>query len=202
LGCAFLFLLAWLANSDRPNELRAAAINEMLVSVELSPSRLAALREQASWIVRNAELAEPVYVEQFIDPSRLNIVVTDERFFELTRASKGNAIYDPDLETIFIDKYLLKPDDLPYIGVDGPAVQFSESEFGFWNTGLSFIIAHELGHHVANDQASAFLSKNWPTGSRADLNDEVMADSFAVRTLARAYADPNMPTVLQNENAL
>ncbi|WP_025897205.1 hypothetical protein [Sneathiella glossodoripedis] len=202
IAAVVIILLGLLAFSETPNERRAKAINEALAKVDVAPARLQSLREQTEWILRNTDLSEEPYVEQKISLDRLDIVVTDDSFSNITKTGRANAIYDPGLKVIFIDQFLLRPTDLTYLGTDGPAAASSESEFGFWNTSLSFVIAHELGHHAATDAASAFFSVDWLGRSPSEVDAEIAADAYALATLSRAYADPAMPEALVNENAL
>ncbi len=202
LGLAALILLGFLILSEAPQTRRLNAVNEVLTQVEVDPSRFTRLRDQVAWIVRNSDLGETAHMSQEIALDRLDVVVSDARFAEITKTGRANAIYDPELKAVFIDSYLLDPVDLPFIGTDGPTAAFSEADFGFWNTSLSFVIAHELGHHSAGDNASAFFSSNWLSQKPIKVDREVAADAYALDTLARAYSDPDMPDVLVEQNAL
>ena len=202
LGIVVLGILGFLAFSEDPQTRRLNAVNQALAQTEIDSDRLALLREQVNWVLRNTGLDEPAHMLQSVAFGRLDVVVTDARFAELTKAGRANAIYDPVLKAIFIDSYLLEPADLPFLGTDGPAAAFSEEEFGFWNTSLSFVIAHELGHHAAGDNASAFFSTDWLEQDEEEVAKELAADAYALRTLAQAYADPEMPELLVERNAL
>lgn len=202
LGVVVLGTLVILAFSGDPRTRRLNTVNQALAQTEIDSDRLALLREQVNWIVRNTGLDETVYMSQSVAFDRLDVVVTEARFAEVTKASHANAIYDPSLKAIFIDSYLLEPTDLPFLGADGPAAAFNEGELGFWNTSLSFVIAHELGHHAASDRASAFFSTDWLEQDTAKVAEELAADAYALKTLAQAYADPKMPEHLLERNAL
>jgi hypothetical protein len=202
LGAFVLALLTSLAFSERPNTKRIAEINHALASTNINETLFSGFKEQVKWVARHAGVNEPIFFDQSINPDRLDVVVSHSRFSDLTKCGLANAIYDPNLNAIFIDEYLLRPRDLPFLGVDGPSSMYSEADFGFWQSGLSFIIAHELGHYKAGDRAAAFVSSDWLTSEPKSVNAELEADAFAVTTLARAYGDPKMPSSLIENNAL
>lgn len=202
LGAFVLVLLIFLAVSEPPDSKRIAAINVALASVDIDEAQFTTFREQVEWIARHAGVEEPVFFDQSIASDRLDVVISHENFADLTQCDRANAIYDPVSNAIFIDKYLLQPTELPFLGIDGPSAVFSEADFGFWRSGLSFIIAHEFGHYKEDESAAAFFSIDWLSSEPQTVDAELKADAFAVTTLARAYVDPEMPTSLSENNAL
>ncbi len=202
LGVFVFTLLIMLAVSEKPNTKRIATINEALDSVTIDEMLFAGFKEQVEWIAHHAGVEEPIFFDQSIDPNRLDIVISHAGFSDLTKCGRANAIYDPILNVIFIDEYLLWPTDLPFLGWDGPSTMYSEAEFSFWRSGLSFIIAHEFGHYNEGDRAAAFFSIDWLFSESQNVDTELKADAFAVTTLAQAYEDPEMPSSLTKNNAL
>ena len=129
-------LLIALVVSEQPNTKRIAAINEALDSVNINETLFAEFKEQVEWIARHANVGQPIFFDQSIGPDRLDIVISHARFSDLTKCGRANAIYDPILNAIFVDEYLLRPKDLPFLGVDGPSAMYGEAEFGFWRSGF------------------------------------------------------------------
>ena len=194
-------MLVWLS-LDEPRHRDVAAINEVLDSVSVPKLVAERFHVQAEWLARHAGVEGGVHVGQEINAHRLDIAVSSEAISALTQCSKGNAVYDPVLDAIFVDEYLLFPSDVVAIGTDSASVMSSQDELDFVVPIVSFILAHELGHRQRGNPASAFFSLGAMVGDDSAVKEELAADDFAIKVLAQAYGDPSAPSFLQERNAL
>ena len=198
-------LAAWLAFSSGPGRRRIRAINEAFAAGKLgrlTPPHQEQVERLASWLAHHAGVAEVVAVNDGVAHGRLNIVVTTPELAALTRCGKGNALYDPDLDTIFVDKSLVWPEEIRLIGRRGASSMDSADEFGFVLSGLSFILAHELGHRQRGSRAAAFFPLDWLRLNRDATAEEMAADRFAVQTITAAYVAGDAPELVAKLNAL
>lgn len=185
---------------DRVKELNSR-LSKSEKALRIDPS----FEERVLWIAKYSGVDKPVKVNQRINQNCLNVVVVNSSMKPLTRCERGNAIYNPALDAIFIDEYLVKPIDLPFLGPSEEAsTQESRTmeEYDFIPSTLNFIIAHELGHRKLRHKSSAFFPIDWLRVRKKDVGEEVAADRIACETLSKAYLADDVPTFVCERNAL
>lgn len=119
-----------------------------------------------------------------ISKNILNINVVSSEIYKHTYTSRGNAVYDSELDAIFIHENLVK-------GVtsidDGTGNKFPTG----WTDRkiyLSFIILHELGHRFLHAESAALFDELIQSSSVSDAKRrEIEADNFALQSLGKAY---------------
>ncbi len=111
------------------------------------------------------------------DPARgrLHFFLTDPAVSAFTYCEEGNAVYDPTLDTVFVDRALFQPSELPRVGQALMWERWAPSTFAFSRTFAQLVLLHELGHRQGRSRKSRFDS--W---LRDPMDDERDADRFAV----------------------
>lgn len=165
------------------------------------PQLSSALTAQFTWLARHAGVRGRIVVDGAIAPDQLTFLVTRAADQDVTHCGAGNAIYDPAINTIFVDELLVQPTELNVIGTNSVNSMFSMRELRFVTSYLNFIIAHELGHWQKHDHAAAFFYYGWNDGA-ASLGDEQAADASAVRTLLDGQMSSDIPDVVRRNNAI
>ena len=111
----------------------------------------------------------------------------------------GNALYDPELDSIFIDGSLLGGGDVTTFGRGWFAERlWGRSEaFAFSRTFTTFVLLHELGHRQLRH------AERPPIGAAGTQEPaaETSADDFALKALTGAYEDGRLtlPEAVANE---
>ena len=189
IGCVCAALMAWLVFSPSTN--RVDAINNAIKTHRLNhlvDSDLKALSLIVGMICKASGINERVRLDEPILQYRpLSFLVTDSKLEKLTHCSKSNAIYDKELNAVFIDESLVVPTEWNhYMPAGRFPILVTAKEMPFLQTFLEFVIAHEIGHfklhrHLRNN-FDASMSKN----SGEFQRQELQADSFAVQTMIKA----------------
>ena len=199
-------LLVWLAISESPTERRRHAVNAAFADGRLGPLEVNLqnrFEEQIAWLGRYAGITDLIEVNKGITRGKLSIVVTTPEVFSVTRCGKGNALYDPSLDTIFVDADLIKGADLEHIGQRGAILMLPLNGVnGIVSSSLSFIIAHEMGHRQSRSPAAAFFAADWLQSGKIATESELSADQFATQTLLRARSGGDTPNFLIADDAL
>jgi hypothetical protein len=201
---AGIVLLAWLALSTNPTELRIGRLNALIKSGELggtNPQLQARLAAQFPWLAKHAGATGRIIVNGPIQPGQLTLLVTRPEHQALTNCGPGNALYDPSLSTIFVDESLLWPTEVNIIGTPSVNSMFSVAEYGYVVSYTNYILAHELGHWQKHSKEAAFFYYGWNDGS-ANLAEEQEADRAAARTIIAARQAGDEPDILKNLNSL
>lgn len=196
--------VGWLASSSNPTEVRINRLNELIARGQLGivdPKLKARLDAQFKWLAWHAGARSAIVVNGKIRPHQLTLIVTRPEFVTLTHCGLGNAVFDPALNTIFVDFTLVWPFEVNVIGGPGVNSMYGVADLGYVASYTNFILAHELGHWQAHNKAAAFFYYGWNEGA-ANLEEEKAADRSAVRTLIAAGNANDEPPALRTANAL
>lgn len=186
---ALLLLLGWLAASPPPTAAKWAAISQELkrgTMGQLPPADKKLLHQTLAWLLPQAGVTDRFILNSSPQPGKglLHVYTTTPAALAATGCARGNALYDAQLDAIFIDEQIIRPEEFTQLGSDGPNLVLSLNEFSFVPVYLRFILLHELGHRQLHGRSGgAFYDIN--LGSR---QIEQEADNFAVTKLKRAYA--------------
>lgn len=197
-------ILVWLACSESPTSRRISRINALVANGRLGkvePALQKRLEEQFRWLARHAGVQEDVAVNQPIRAHQVTLIVTEPEYASLTNCGPGNAIYDPALQTIFVDHALVWPTESLAIGTPSVNTMFTIDTVGYVASYTSFILAHELGHWQKHDRSSAFFHYGWNQGD-APAGEELEADRAAIRTVLAGNTAADVPSTLKGLSAL
>jgi hypothetical protein len=204
LSSCILALMVWLAVSANPTRHRERLLNELIAKGELgktNPALQKRLRMQFAWLTRHAGVKIPVVINQQAGGDQLTLIVTTPEYEKFTHCGAGNALYDPSLNTIFVDQSLLWPTEVNIIGTPSVNSMFTIDDYGYVVSYTNFILAHELGHWQKHHRASAFFYYGWGDGT-ASLSEEQEADRSAVKTIFAARTAGDEPPDLRKLDAL
>ena len=154
------------------------------------------LQEQVAWLVKAAGITDEVVVNNGVATTRLDVIVTTPDFFSLTYCGRGNAIYDPVLDTIFVDYSLIVPEDMYLMGSDDGYSMVSPKTSDIHYPYQNFILAHELGHRQnkkAKSNSVPFFDYSAMSRDVGDWEDEAAADRFAVKTILNGIVNLGPP---------
>src|SRR5882724_4953366 len=202
-GCVSA-LMVWLAVSTDQSKHRERLLNELIAKGELgkaNPALQKRLQMQFTWLTRYAGVRLPVGVNERIRRDRLTLNLTTPQYERFTHCGTGNALYDPGLNTVFVDQSLVWPTEVNIIGTPSVNSMFSIDDYGYVVSYTNFILAHELGHWQKHQRASAFFYYGWGDGT-ASLAQEQEADRSAVRTIFPAREAGDEPRDLKKLDAL
>src|SRR5687767_13910955 len=120
---AALFLLVlWLAVEPSPTESRWRAVAREIERgniAQLPPQDAALLNETIHWLVPHTGVAGPVNINGAPRPGDLHVYATRPAALPVTGCASGNAVYDAELNIIFVDQSIVGPSDLPLLGERG-----------------------------------------------------------------------------------
>ncbi|QHW01029.1 ImmA/IrrE family metallo-endopeptidase [Spirosoma endbachense] len=185
LGFLLLLLIGWLIFDTSPAEAKWKAIEEELkrgTIGKLSLEESDLLQQTLTWIIPQAGIKGPIIINNKPQPGHLHVYVTTPDAMSSTGCARGNAIYNAELDAIFIDQQILYPKEIPMLGEKSPNALLSLKDFTFVPVYLRFILLHELGHRQLHRRSSGFFD----VGS-SSRKAEKEADNFAVNTLKKAY---------------
>jgi hypothetical protein len=157
LSLPVLALVLWLAFSSSPSGRRERELNALINQGKLGsvdPELAKRLQLQFPWLARHAGVAHPVAINAPIDRSRLTLVVTTPAYERVTQCGSGNALFDPELNVIFIDQSLLWPTEVNIIGSPCVNSMFTINDYEYIVSYTKFILAHELGHWQKHRRAA------------------------------------------------
>ena len=198
-GVIIAGILVWLAFAENPSERRMKVINQAFLEGSLRPLQSPfeeKLQEQVKWLVRAAGITDKVTVNAGVAANRLDIIVTTPEFRSYTGCGRGNAIYDPALDAIFVDYALIIPEEIFLFGEDNAFSMVSAENSDIHHAYQNFILAHELGHRQepnAGANRTAFFHYAATAGGAGDREAEAAADRFAVETLLNGIVDVGPP---------
>lgn len=180
-------LLVSLARVRLGSEKRFAEMQELYRSGRLVAGNATDANDFQALVVRCVgitNIKERIVINSPPVQGRLHFYLTSQENSSFTRCLPGNAVYDSELDTVFVDYNLFRPTELPRIGQALMWESAAPTTFPFSRTFLTLILLHELGHRELHRfQASAF-DGTWSSRARAR---EAEADDFAIRTLEHAY---------------
>lgn len=194
LGAVVAAFVIWLAFTPSGNEQRFATLEELFRSqrlAKISNEDAEAFSSLVNQAVATARIRDPIVINSPPVRGHLNFFVTDPQAQWFTHCSEGNAVYDADLDAVFIDHSLFRTIELPKIGRASFFEQLAPREFPFSRTFLNLIMLHELGHRQLHRSGGGFFDNKWADTA---MRKEVEADDFAVQVLKRAYAEGEITT--------
>jgi hypothetical protein len=109
-----LGLLLWLVFQPSPTERRRTAIDNALREGrigQLSPDQTAWMSTTVSWMAGAAGVTDPVALNAPFLAGRLNVYTTTPASSTVTHCGRGNAVYDAELDAIFLDQGLFDNND-------------------------------------------------------------------------------------------
>jgi hypothetical protein len=161
------------------------------------------LRTLMEWLKESAGIPDVLMLHAQLDAAdadarrdeRLDVFVTTPSVSSLTGCQHSNAVYDPQLDAIFIDRELIYP--LRYLVQFRDMAEISSLTEGdlagalrFLDVYLRFVVAHELGHRKLRHWSNASVAPlSWvtPEDRATRLQQlETDADAFALEVLTRA----------------
>jgi hypothetical protein len=208
LGAIGLAGLAWLAVSDGPNARRMRKINDAIRSGGLGQLPALArqrLELQFPWLAQISGVQSRVRINQEIDPAQLNLVVTTPEFEDITGCGLWNALYDPSLQTIFIDRSLVWPIELLVEGDKGTFSMYRLDDINVVVGFLNFILAHELGHWRRRSPTAGCFVYAMPREEapfeKENFAEEQAADALAVSAIMEGFQQGSVPPLLMSLNS-
>jgi hypothetical protein len=153
------------------------------------------LKSTIDWLARAAGVPTPVELNKPPSKDHLSVYTTTPAVERLTGCSKGNVVFDSELNAIFVDINLLRTYELRSIfeATDsGPPPDFHEFRLrdlpGFYRAYIWFALLHELGHWKFHRGERRLFDSTQLADFRADDHEELEADQFALRSMVVAYA--------------
>jgi len=193
-------LLAWLVYEGSPVESRKRAINKAL-----SEGRVGGLGEQDSqnllrtieWLAAAAGTDAHIYLNQpysfqVRDQGGLQVYTTTALAERATFCGPGNAVYDAQLDAIFIDDGIVRPLDWQKLlatpdGGWGLDIPLTLGDAPWLRVYMRFIILHELGHRQMHRHLGTSFDLLTRGSSAEQRKRETEADEFAVAKMNAAY---------------
>ncbi|MES2107986.1 MAG: hypothetical protein V4577_04530 [Bacteroidota bacterium] len=189
-------LLVWLCLSKktagRAEQLNAALKKGQVGRLPLKDSLQ--LDSLLAKIVKGAGISTPYTLNRAFDGGKeLRFFTCQPSAVAVTNCSKGNAVFDAELNAVFLDQSLVVPQEWrlydPYSGFE-----IKPEELPFLRTYLEFIILHELGHFKLHHASAGFLDAGKSAHSLKWRKYEAQADSFAVRNMSLLIASDSSHT--------
>lgn len=193
LACLCIIFLAWLLTDSSPRKHRRLKLEEALRNGQIGGLTIEEEKEllrTLNWLAAAAEVREGVTLNVPPSPRHLNVYTVTPAAIEVTYCDQGNAVYDAELNAIFIDQELVKAEGLRAIYEASPVSSvLSMNDLPFWKVYLCFIFLHELGHHKLHQHSGGFFDLR--AGDREDIaldkKREEQADQFAIDRALIAY---------------
>ncbi|MES2107984.1 MAG: hypothetical protein V4577_04520 [Bacteroidota bacterium] len=175
----FLAAIAWLVLSPRKGN-RRGELNQALKAGTLGrlPDSTARGLNRLMLAYRDyLGIREPVCLNCAMDSSaKLRVYTCGPAVLRLTGCAAGNAIYDRELNAVFIDGSLVSPAAWNAKGTFGAG----HTTLPFLEVYLKFVLLHELGHYFLHRDAGQSFDIFSGSGSATLRRYEAQADSFAV----------------------
>ncbi len=196
-GLAVVGVLVWLALSPRADA-RWATLERLVSSGAIGdvPREDHALFvDLVTKTIGAAEVTNRIIVNGTPSRGALHFYLTDSRTRDFTLCADGNAIYDGELDAVFVDQRLFRPTELGSIGGEPLFPFMRRREFAFTRTFLTLVLLHELGHRALHRSHGLSFDS---IGSSEGRKRELEADAFALEALRRGYVDGELgadPTV-------
>jgi hypothetical protein len=191
LTAVAIALATWLLLEGSPTSRRKRAIEHALAAGSiggLPPDEMSKLAHTLQDLAAAAGCDLPVALNEPFRPHTLNIFTTTPKALSVTGCDRGNAVYDADLDAVFIDHDVVNPvlasGTFGSVGVRGLTRKTSASD-----TYLRCIVLHELGHRALHRQRGGLFDR-WRTGrDGVALQREAEADDFALEKMSLLYED-------------
>lgn len=188
LGC--LLMLCWLIYgavfTRSRHEAVTLALNDGRIG-GLTPEESEGLLRQIKWLAQAAGVREEIALNRPPSPAHLSVYTTTPAAYDATHCARRNAVYDAELDAVFIDLGLLKNDEFRSIlEASGYGSVLSMNDLPFFRTYLRFIVLHELGHRQLHRRGRGlFDQKRAADDGGRRIEDE--ADQFALSAMQAAY---------------
>lgn len=185
-------LLTWLvADRGGTTAARRRAVNDALQRHAIRPvatGEMAQFVSTVRWLAVAAGVREPIVVNVPFSPRldhRLHVFTTTPAAATVTRCGLGNAVYDAELDAIFVDHDIIHSMDWDRM--------LAQTELGFRDIPslrvyTRFVLLHELGHRVLHRRSGGFFDVAGPAASGDQQRREREADHFATMHMPGAYA--------------
>ncbi|MCP1913429.1 hypothetical protein J2R96_005909 [Bradyrhizobium elkanii] len=187
-------MLAWLAVSSSPQDERFANLRQLVRSGEIgyvADADAALFQTLVQEAVAIAGISGNPIVNGEPVKGKLHFYLTDPKAAGFTHCVAGNAVYDADLDSIFVDRSLFNPAELGKVGQALHWERWARKRFAFTYTFTMLIVLHELGHR----QLHRFQRGMFDTAVSADgRTRENEADRFAATVLRQAYISGRVTT--------
>jgi hypothetical protein len=193
-GFACLVLLTWLALQTSPTLHRRTDINKLLDEGkigQLTSGQADWLQGTVEWMASAAGVREPVVLNARFQPGRLHVFTTTPDSRAITHCDLGNAVYDAQLDAVFLDRSLFDSREFEtFLSSTAYGSLTSVNDLPFVQTYVRFLLLHELGHRALHRNRGGVFD----FGSANRANQEREADAFALAHLEAAYALPQALT--------
>ena len=200
IALAAASLLVWLFLDQSPVKSRIHGINSALTKGtigHLPAAEEARLHQSLDWLFASAGFQGKITLDQPYsqanhDRGDLQVFVTTPAAQGVTFCGPGNAIYDSELDAIFIDKEIVIPTDWQKLlatpdGGWGLDIPLGLNDAPWLGTYLRFVILHELGHRRLHRHLAATFDQRAVGVSAALRQRENEADEFAIEKMTDAY---------------
>lgn len=186
LAAVIVGMLAWLAVSSSPQDERFATSRQLIRSGEIghvADADAALFQTLVQEAVAIAGISGDPIVNGEPVKGKLHFYLTDPKAAGFAHCVEGNAVYDADLDSIFVDRSLFNPAELGKVGQALHWERWAPKRFAFTYTFTMLIVLHELGHR----QLHRFQRGMFDTAVNADgRRRENEADRFAATVLRQA----------------
>jgi hypothetical protein len=146
------------------------------------------LMRQLTWLARAAGIADEIALNQPFQSGRLNVYTTTPAAYNVTYCATRNAVYDAELDAVFMDDGIFKAEDYRSLLEASPYAELASlNDLPFQKVYLRFIMLHELGHRQLHRNSDRYLDLVKPGDSTKLLRFEAEADQFAIDKLQVAY---------------
>lgn len=219
VACLCIGALLWLYLDKGRVSQRKGLLNERIASGAiggLTPGEQERLRRDLEWLSAAAGVNRPVLLNSPYSSSpagggALHVFTTRPEAVDVTHCARGNAVYDAELDTIFIDLELIKFDDWREALASpddeaGLAIQLTPEDLPFLAVYSRFVLMHELGHRELHRRKAGLFDGERAWSRPALRRREAEADQFAIDAMERAYRiargqgiepiDPNIGTLI------
>lgn len=193
-------LAAWMAlDASAPNR-RLNQIDKSIAAGDFATLTVQERRDLSTtlrWLAASAGVSDRVVLNEPFGSSKsanheLHVFITTARQTSITHCDPNNAIYDPQLDALFIDQsfvsfsqvdaYLAAPEPDPQPGLD---IRLTSQDFPSLRVRQRFVILHELGHRQLKHWTG--LAHLWDR-LFAPRHLENEADAFAIDKMGVALA--------------
>jgi hypothetical protein len=192
VGSAVLALVVWLFLEPSSTKRRVRGLNLALAAGQIggvSAGERARLAATVDVMLEALGIDARPAVNSPHSFARLNIYTTSPAAAVYTHCGYGNALYDPDLDTIFVDQSFF--DHRGYLDIyrasPYSAVMGMKDDLVFPEIFSRFVLLHELGHRQLHGPLAGFHApvSSLPRGLRQQRERE--ADAFAIRGMRLFY---------------
>ncbi|QHW01031.1 hypothetical protein [Spirosoma endbachense] len=186
-GGAIAILLGWLAVAPR-FESRFITLKKFVTTGDigrLTSEENVLFQELVLRAVQAANIKDSIVINGLPTETSLHFYLTDSRSQKFTGCFTGNAVYDPELDAVFIDRSLFRPKELDSFGGVSIFPFWRNRDFAFTQTFLTLILLHELGHRTLHRSLSPFFDGNLFSNSR---DKELEADVYSLEAFKKGYS--------------